>query len=100
LRLRAIAPGHGHLIDDPKAKIQEYIDHRLAREAQVLELLTESGSATIDQLVEKIYVDVAAELHPVARYTVWAHLRKLAEEGQVQGEDLDGPWGPAGFLNG
>ena len=36
MRLRFIAPGHGHLIDEPRAIIDDYIQHRLEREQQVL----------------------------------------------------------------
>jgi hypothetical protein len=28
----------------------------------------------------------------MAGYSVWAHLRKLAEDGRVEGEALDGEW--------
>ena len=42
-RLRAIAPGHGHVIDDPLAVVDQTIAHRLAREAQVLDVLRERG---------------------------------------------------------
>jgi glyoxylase-like metal-dependent hydrolase (beta-lactamase superfamily II) len=91
-RLKAIAPGHGHLIDDPLAVIDATIAHRLAREAQVLDVVRERGPATITDLVEQIYADVVPELHPMARRTVWAHLRKLADEGVVKGDDLDGEW--------
>jgi glyoxylase-like metal-dependent hydrolase (beta-lactamase superfamily II) len=91
-RLKAIAPGHGHVIDDPIGTIDSIIEHRLAREAQVLDALRARGTATIDDLVAEIYVDVAAELHPVAAKTVWAHLRKLADEGTVKGDRLDGEW--------
>lgn len=91
-RLKAIAPGHGHLIDDPIGTLDSIIEHRLAREAQVLAELRARGTATIDDLVEEIYVDVATELHPVAAKTVWAHLRKLADEGAVKGDRLDGEW--------
>ena len=91
-RLKAIAPGHGHVIDDPLATIDATIEHRLAREAQVLDALRTRGTATITELVEEIYVDVATELHPVARRSVWAHLRKLADEGTVKGDRLDGEW--------
>ncbi len=91
-RLKAIAPGHGHLIDDPIGTIDSIIEHRGVREAQVLEALCARGTATIDELVQEIYVDVAAELHPVAAKTVWAHLRKLADEGAVKGDRLDGEW--------
>src|SRR4051812_15766194 len=77
-RLRAIAPGHGHLIDEPKAKIDEYLSHRLAREAQVLAALRSAGKADTAALVAAIYTDVPEVLHPVAQRSVWAHLRKLA----------------------
>ncbi len=92
IRLRSIAPGHGHLIEDPKAVIDDYIEHRLAREQQILDLLVERGTSKIDDLVEVIYVDVNPELHPVAKRTVHAHLIKLAKEGKVKGRSVDGKW--------
>jgi glyoxylase-like metal-dependent hydrolase (beta-lactamase superfamily II) len=91
-RLRAIAPGHGHLIDDPQAKIDEYVAHRLAREAQVLDRVRAAGTTTIDHLVQDIYADVPEALHPMAARSVWAHLLKLAAEGRVAGSELDGDW--------
>jgi glyoxylase-like metal-dependent hydrolase (beta-lactamase superfamily II) len=91
-RLKAIAPGHGHVIDDPLATVDATIEHRLAREAQVLDTLRARGTATVSELVEEIYADVAAELHPVARRTVWAHLRKLEDEGAAKGDGIDGEW--------
>ena len=91
-RLKAIAPGHGHVIDDPLATVDATIAHRLAREAQVLDALRARGTATVSELVEEIYADVAAELHPVARRTVWAHLRKLEDEGAAKGDGIDGEW--------
>jgi glyoxylase-like metal-dependent hydrolase (beta-lactamase superfamily II) len=92
LRLKAIAPGHGDLIDDPKGKIDEYVNHRAAREAAVLAALTDAGSATVDELVKTVYVDVDPERHDIARWSMWAHLRKLAAEGRAAGDDVDAPW--------
>ncbi len=92
LRLRSIAPGHGHLIEEPRQAIDAYIEHRQAREAQILDLLDQSGTTKIDDLVEVIYVDVIPELHPVARRTVHAHLLKLAKEGKAKGRSIDGKW--------
>jgi glyoxylase-like metal-dependent hydrolase (beta-lactamase superfamily II) len=94
-KLKAIAPGHGHVIEQPYAVIDTYIEHRLAREHQVLEALTEVGSATVADLVERIYVGVPPELHPWAAFSVWAHLQKLAAEGRAEGEGLDGTWSVA-----
>jgi glyoxylase-like metal-dependent hydrolase (beta-lactamase superfamily II) len=87
--LAAIAPAHGLLIDDPAAKLDEYLTHRLEREEQVLQALREIGPADTAALVEAIYTDVPEVLHPVARFSVWAHLRKLAAEGQATAEDPD-----------
>ncbi|GAC1314134.1 MAG: MBL fold metallo-hydrolase [Acidimicrobiales bacterium] len=98
LGLRAIAPGHGRLITEPEAKIDEYLTHRLAREAQILAALDEGTTRTVAEIVALLYADVPEALHPVARFSVWAHLRKLARDGRAaygDPDDLDAPWGPA-----
>jgi glyoxylase-like metal-dependent hydrolase (beta-lactamase superfamily II) len=91
-RLRAIAPGHGHVIDDPQATIDSYIEHRRERERQVLAALSARGTATIADIVGDVYADVDPALHPIARRSVWAHLRKLADDGVVKGDRFDGEW--------
>ena len=85
-----IVPSHGPTISDPKAKITEYIEHRLQREQQVLMALEElPRGATIPQLVPFIYTDVDPQLYPIAARSVEAHLLKLEHEGLVEklGED-------------
>lgn len=94
-RLRSIAPGHGHLIEAPAAKIEEYVTHRMAREAQVLAVLERAGTTTIDALVKEIYADVPEALHVMAGFSVWAHLRKLVDDGKATGDALDGEWSAA-----
>ncbi len=91
-RLRTIAPGHGHLIAKPAAKIEEYVTHRLAREAQVLEALQRAGTTTITPIVKELYADVPEALHLMAGFSVWAHLRKLVADGKASGDALDGEW--------
>ncbi|MBI3001218.1 MAG: MBL fold metallo-hydrolase [Deltaproteobacteria bacterium] len=83
LKLRRLLPGHGPVVEDPYGKIREYIGHRLMRERAVLQALRE-GHHTIPAMVEVIYTDTPAALHPVARYSVEAHLRKLVHEGRVE----------------
>ena len=59
------------------------------------DLLTNSGTTKVDDLVEVIYADVIPELHPAARRTVHAHLLKLAKEGKAKGRSIDGKWSAA-----
>ena len=93
-RLRAIAPGHGRLIEDPIARIDGYLSHRIEREAQVLAKVRADGPIKIPEIVADLYADVREELHEVAAKSVWAHLRKLRDEQLVKGdrESPDGPW--------
>lgn len=92
LKLKAIAPAHGHIITDPNAVIDWYTTHRLEREAQLHGLLTEMGSARIAQLVEAAYVPLDPILIPMAKRSVHSHLRKLADEGKVEGNGARGVW--------
>jgi glyoxylase-like metal-dependent hydrolase (beta-lactamase superfamily II) len=96
--LATIAPGHGSLLVDPAATIEDVIAHRLGREAAVAEALRGAGRATVDELLPTVYADVRAELLPVARQTLWAHLRKLAAEGEAgttDSDDIASPWAAA-----
>lgn len=92
LNLKAIAPAHGHVITDPNTVIDWYVTHRLEREAQLHGLLIEMGSARIAQLVEAAYVPLDPVLIPMAKRSVHAHLRKLADEGKVKGNGARGVW--------
>jgi glyoxylase-like metal-dependent hydrolase (beta-lactamase superfamily II) len=90
-----IAPGHGPLLPEPLRVIQGYIDHRLAREAAIVASLDARGDARIEEIVSDVYTDVPEALHPIARFSVWAHLRKLAADGQARStdpDDVSAPW--------
>jgi glyoxylase-like metal-dependent hydrolase (beta-lactamase superfamily II) len=94
---RRIAPGHGDVIEDPAAVLDGYLQHRHEREAQIIAALRSAppDGATPEELVAAIYTDVPAVLHPVARYSVWAHLRKLATEGRATSpnpDDISSRW--------
>jgi ribonuclease/clavin/mitogillin len=82
LDLGRIYPGHGPVIPDGRAKIEEYLAHRRMREAQVLDAVSR-GIGEPWRIVQEIYVDVPSVLHPAAEQSVIRHLRKLAAEGRV-----------------
>jgi glyoxylase-like metal-dependent hydrolase (beta-lactamase superfamily II) len=86
-----IVPGHGPEVLDAQERLAEYIAHRLQREQQVINALhTLPPGATIPTIVEHIYVDVDPRLHPVAAWTVEAHLLKLERENSVRHNEKNG----------
>ncbi len=84
LPLTALLPGHGAVMPDPLGEIDRVIAHRLQRESKVMAgLLQLGGAATLDELVPIVYADTPVALHPLARYSLLAHLQKLVEERRV-----------------
>lgn len=83
LDIMRIYPAHGPVIEDARGRIEEYIEHRLMRERQILEALGD-GLKTIPDMVSRIYADVSPKLHKVAAMSVESHLRKLARDGRVR----------------
>src|SRR3972149_917217 len=53
LDIERIYPGHGPVIEPAKAKIHEYINHRLRRDRQILEAIGERCH-TIPEIVERV----------------------------------------------
>lgn len=82
LELGVIYPGHGPPIEEPAEKIDEYIAHRLGREAQVLDALL-AGGGTPAEIRAHVYKDLDPSLHRAAEGSVLAHLAKLVGEGRV-----------------
>ncbi len=85
LPVTTLYPAHGGPIPDGPGKLQEYLDHRAAREARIIEALPSTG-ATLTQVVESAYSDTPPFLHPVAQRSALATLEKLVEEGRAREE--------------
>jgi glyoxylase-like metal-dependent hydrolase (beta-lactamase superfamily II) len=92
LELDLLCPGHGPAVEDPQAKLGEYIGHRLDRERRLVEALGD-GLRGVDELLARVWDDAPEALRPAAAVTLAAHLDKLAEEGRLP----DGVERPAGF---
>jgi glyoxylase-like metal-dependent hydrolase (beta-lactamase superfamily II) len=80
-------PTHGPPIRDVRPFVQAYIDHRLAREAQIVAQM-QAGKRRIKDMVAVMYADVDKRLHPAACHSVLAHMIRLVEMGRA---DVEGP---------
>jgi glyoxylase-like metal-dependent hydrolase (beta-lactamase superfamily II) len=88
--ITAFAPGHGRVIETPRAEVDKIIAHRLKREQFVVDALVNAKTATLDELVPVVYSDVAPALHVPARRSLYAHLLKLARDGRAS--EAEGRW--------
>jgi glyoxylase-like metal-dependent hydrolase (beta-lactamase superfamily II) len=82
--IELICPGHGPWIEDPAAKLAEYVEHREMRERRLLAAL-ERGERSREALLTEVWDDVPAEVRPAAAMVMQAHLDKLEAEGRFEG---------------
>ena len=82
LDLDLLYPGHGPEITDPCTKINEYVEHRLEREAKLVAAL-EAGERSRAKLLDAAWDDVPPEMRGAAAIAMQAHLEKLADEGRL-----------------
>ena len=87
--LKVLFGGHGPATGGARAKVDEYILHRLERERHILAAVREGLSSRRD-IVARVYTDVHPKMHALAERAVLAHLDKLEEDGQVKrcGDDV------------
>jgi endoribonuclease LACTB2 len=112
-RMRAVFsgrayPGHGPVIEDGRAKIAEYIQHRQVRQDQIMGVLRSrkdnggpNGVPYGDkgdewwgsmEVVKVIYKDVPESLHQPAERGVQQVLAKLENEGVLVEDRKAGKW--------
>lgn len=77
-----LLPGHGPVVSEPDAKLQEYLDHRRDRERRLLAALG-TGARSVGEMLDAAWDDVPELLRPAATVTLAAHLDKLADEGRL-----------------
>lgn len=82
MELQVLCPGHGPLVLDANAKLDEYLAHRRDRERRLLHALAD-GLRTADELLDRVWSDAPAALRGAATVTLAAHLDKLDEEGRL-----------------
>jgi len=80
--LEQLLPGHGPVVEDADAKLDEYIAHRLDREERLLAAL-DRGLRSEDELLDAAWDDAPEQLRPFAAVSLRAHLQKLRAEGRA-----------------
>ncbi|EMA43286.1 MBL fold metallo-hydrolase [Halococcus saccharolyticus] len=75
-------PGHGPVIDEPRAVLERLLTHRLDREKAVLRAVQE-GAKTVAEITDAAYEKDISGVRELAEATVEAHLEKLAVEKRV-----------------
>jgi glyoxylase-like metal-dependent hydrolase (beta-lactamase superfamily II) len=75
-------PGHGAAVRDAPRFVQQFIRHRRAREAAILDQL-KRGESNIPSMVQDIYVGLDPRLTKAAGLSVLAHLEDLVARGKV-----------------
>jgi glyoxylase-like metal-dependent hydrolase (beta-lactamase superfamily II) len=88
LDLTVLYPGHGPEVDDPQAKIAEYIAHRQEREDRLVAAI-ERGERSRAALLAEVWDDVPEELRGAAAIAMQAHLEKLEDEGRLPSDLRD-----------
>jgi glyoxylase-like metal-dependent hydrolase (beta-lactamase superfamily II) len=78
-----IEPGHGSTMDDAGAVIDGYIEHRLAREREILDAIR-IGASTVADVVDTVYAFVPVDLRPAATHQVIVQLTKLCADDEVR----------------
>jgi glyoxylase-like metal-dependent hydrolase (beta-lactamase superfamily II) len=88
LDLEVLYPGHGPEVDDPQAKIADYIAHRQEREDRLVAAL-DRGERSRAALLAEVWDDVPEQLRGAAAIAMQAHLEKLEDEGRLPGDLRD-----------
>lgn len=113
-RYETVYPGHGNIIFNGPTHIAMYLQHRIEREVQIIELLKhppvkiptsvgqevnniqgEGALWTTWSIVGTIYKDYPENLWEPAARNVESHLKKLEDEGRAKrlgGEGNDAQW--------
>lgn len=87
-------PTHGPCIDEPKAHVRAFIQHRQEREQQIIDCI-EQGIFKIGEMVPAMYHDTPEFMYPAAARSVLAAMDNLVKKRRVtlaSGSGLEGEY--------
>ena len=82
-KLEVLLSAHGPAVGGARAKLDEYVAHRLERERDILAAVR-AGASSPEGIVARVYTDVHPKMHAMAARAVLAHLEKLEEDGLIE----------------
>jgi recombination protein RecT len=81
LGVKFILPAHGHVMGGPEtqalATITRLKNHRLQREAKVMQAMQARPDGTLDDWLALVYDDVPTRMWPVAKRSLVAHVARI-----------------------
>ncbi len=77
-----LLPGHGPVLSDPGLVLEQYLEHRMLRLAEVQEVAA-AGVVEPAEVVAIVYADVPRAVWPYAELSVRAQLDYLAEQAEA-----------------
>ena len=78
-------PTHGPCIDDPKPHVRAFIEHRLARERQIMGCVRQ-GVHRIEDMVPLMYTELPEFMYPAAARSVLASMEHLVGNGALKAD--------------
>ncbi|MYH15811.1 MAG: MBL fold metallo-hydrolase [Gammaproteobacteria bacterium] len=78
-------PTHGPCIDDPKPHVRAFVEHRLARERQIIECV-QKGVHRIEDMVPMMYTELPEFMYPAAARSVLASMEHLVGNGTLKAD--------------
>lgn len=82
-------PAHGPSIERPHGFVNDLLEHRRGREAQLLACIRQ-GLQRIPEVVQQVYLGLPAELQQAAAASMLAHALYLQEQGHIRCLDTPG----------
>ena len=83
---RYVLPGHGSFGPNGVGKLRAIRDHRLMREAKVLDAW-QLGAREPAAMLPTVYADADPRVYPLAERQILAHLERLRKNGRIEADD-------------
>ena len=83
LKSALVVPSHGPIVSESDAFFTFYLEHRAAREQEILDFLIAEGPCGMDRIVPVVYRGLNPRAIPLALRQILAHLQKCERDGVI-----------------